>query len=192
MSSTKSYPFTASGNAVVGTNTVTFSGSGVLSQDGLKAATFEGRPALQKTSSMTGTITGNGVTVPINGTSTTYIDSNYVPLGDVTSSGYAVVSNASSIPDTGTLGSTGVWYTEKLYRSSAKVSILGTMTVSYVIEPDVNPDTSILKIIQVITDNTGQVINGSVSYRMAPSGSLVRISEIGYVPSANLTISISY
>lgn len=186
ITNTQSLPFTVTANYQGQTAT----GSGTLSQDALKSGTFEGKPALQKTSTMTGIMTGNGQTIPLATTSVSYVDSNYSPLGDV-STGYGIVTGSINIPTTAIVGSTGVWYTENFYSSSSRTTLAGSLTVSYVLEADNSPNTALLKIIQNIMDTSNRVVaSGSINFRMTPSGTLTRLSETGVVNG--LTITIQY
>lgn len=186
VTSIQSLPFTLTANY----QGQLITGSGTLSQDSVKSGIFEGKAALQKATTITGTMNANGQAIPLAITSVSYVDSNYSPLGDVTT-GYGVVTGSVNIPATAVLGSTGVWFTENIYRTNSKANLIGIGTMSYVVEADSSPNTAILKIIQNMTDSGNTLVSsGTVIFRMTPSGSLTRLSETGTVNG--ITISIQY
>jgi hypothetical protein len=185
ISDTRSLPFSLTGS-VSGT---AVTGSGTLTQGSLSNAVFESQIALKKTTVITGTIKGDGQSFPLGITTTTYIDSNYNPLG---SSGpeYVVLVSGTPIPATARVNDTGIWYQSVRYASSAKTTRLGTATTSYALEPD-TASTALLKIVTVDKDTYGTTTStNTLTFRMTPTGGLTRLSEVGFEDVT--TISITY
>jgi hypothetical protein len=183
---TRSAPFTVSGT-VQGINVT---GSGSATQGALTSTTFENQTALQKVSVVTGTLSANGQTLPLSSSSTTYVDSNYNPLGS-SGTDYEVISGSVTIPTTAKVNDTGVWYSSTLYATSAKTTRRGTASVSYVLEPDTT-STALLKIIRVEKDTSGTTSSSSIiSFRMTPAGSLTRLSESELMPNGT-ALTITY
>lgn len=181
---TRSLPFTVTGTT--SGNSVT--GSGTATQGALSSATFESQAAQQKTTTVTGSVSANGVTSPLSSTSTSYVDSNYNPLGSIDTD-YAVVTVGASIPTTARVNDTGIWYSTIRYSSSSKAVRRGTETVSYVLEPD-TASTALLKIILTEKDNSNnETSRSTVTFRMTPAGALTRISESGVQGSTSLTLN---
>jgi hypothetical protein len=181
---TRSLPFTVTGTA----SGTSVTGSGTLTQGSLSSTVFESRSALRKTSVITGSISGGGQTYPLGITTTSYIDSNYNPLG---SSGpeYVVTASGNTIPLTAQVNDTGIWYQSVRYTSSSKTSRLGTATTAFVLEPD-TASTALLKIINTEKDTYGTTTStNTVTFRMTPTGSLTRLSEVGSEDNTSLTIS---
>ena len=88
-------------------------------------------------------------------TSTDYYDSNYVPLGTISSSGeYGVFTTQPVIPVTVKVGDAGTIGTINLYTDSTKVFSTGYEAISYVIEPD-TADTAIVNVIYKSYDLSG-------------------------------------
>lgn len=174
---TRSLPFTVTGTS----SGYSVTGSGTVTQGGLTSASFESQAAQQKTTTVTGSMTVNGVTVPLASSSTAYVDSNYNPLGSI-GDNYAVVTNGSSIPTTAKVNDTGI-----LYSSSTKAVARGTETVTYALEPD-TASTALLKIIVTErgTNNTLSSI-ATISFRMTTAGALTRISETYVEGTTSLT-----
>ncbi len=186
LTDTRSAPFTVSGT-VQGVNVT---GSGSFTQGALTNTTFENQSALQKVSVVTGTLNANGQTGPLSSSSTTYVDSNYNPLGS-SGTDYEVVSGSVTIPTTAKVNDTGVWYSSTLYATSAKTIRRGTASVSYVLEPD-SASTALLKIIRVEKDTFGTTSSSStISFRMTPAGSLTRLSESTLIPGGT-ALTITY
>jgi hypothetical protein len=177
-------PFTVSGTS----SGIRITGSGTLTQGSLSASGFEGVSAMQKTFAMTGSITGNGITVPLSSSITDYVDSNYYPLG---SSGdeYTVVNGTATIPQTAVVNDTGTLFTENRYQSSAKAVLLGTNTLSYAVQPDA-ASTALLKLIQVEKNTAGATTDTTtMTFRMTPAGGLTRLSEVSSDGTETITIT---
>jgi len=186
LTDTRSATFTVSGT-VEGVNVT---GNGTATQGSLTNTTFEGQAALQKVSVITGTLRTDGQTVPLSTSSTTYVNSNYNPLGS-SGTDYEVVTGSVNIPATAKVNDTGVWYSSTRYSSSAKTTRRGTASVSFVMEPD-TVSTSLLKIIRIEKDTLGTTTSTSaITFRMTPSGSLTRISETGVSPGGT-ALTITY
>jgi hypothetical protein len=169
--STGSLPFTVSGTS----SGVSITGSGTLTGSTPVSATFESMPALQKNEAITYTLTSNGVTATDASTSSSYVDSNYQPKGE-SNSEYSVVTSTTAIPVTAHVGDSGTWSTANRYTTSAKTSLLGTSTTSYVLEAD-TASTALLKTISEDKDRSGATTVTTIStYRITPAGAITRIS----------------
>ena len=163
-------------------------GSGTLTNGNVTTGTFEGVGALQRSQTVTGSISVSGQAVPLAGTSTTFFDSNYNLLGfSYVGGDYSVVTSYKSIPVIGKVGDTDTWYNLTDYTDSSKTSIISTSTMSYVIEPDTSL-TAILKIIETVSDGT---VN-TVSFRMTTNGQLTRLTETTVDSSIPFTLTIIY
>ena len=168
---------------------VAATGSGNVSQGALNPVVFEGKSALAKTITVTGTIAGNGTTIPLNSTSTSYLDSNYSPLGTL-SDEYRVVIGTPNIPESIKVGDTGTVYQANRYQSINKTVLLGTEAVSFVLEAD-TATTALLKIIAIGKDNSGkQTQSTSITFRVGTDNSISRIAET--LVSATDNISFVY
>jgi hypothetical protein len=184
--------FTASG-VISG---VTISGSGKATQSVPSSATFESLAGLKKTVVTTGTVTGtlNGtvVTLPLEGTSTIYVDTNYLPLGE-TGDYYWVVTPPVTIPPFVKIGDTGWLYKETVYSSSAKTTPLATIDVSYAVNADtvVGPD-ALLKLVGTEKNTSGAVASvTTITFRMTAAGGITRLSEVSVSGADTLTITYS-
>lgn len=167
---------------------VAATGSGSVSQGALNSVAFEGKSALAKTITLTGTITANGNTIPFDSTATSYLDSNYNPLG-TQGVEYRVVVGTPNIPQSIKVGDTGTVYVANRYQSPSKTVLLGTETTSYVLEADTST-TALLKIIEADKDNSGrQTQSSTISYRVGADGSISRIGETLISLTDNLSIT---
>jgi len=168
---------------------VTVSGSGTATFGNLTSATFEGRSALAKTTVVTGTLTGGGQSLPYGGTSATYVDSSYQPLGQSTASLYGVVSGPVTIPQTASVNSTGRLYEFNRYTNSTKTVRLGTATVEFALQQE-TASTAILKLVTTNKSTTG-ALEGTVveNYRLTATADATRISEQIIVGADSLTIT---
>ncbi|WP_133176083.1 hypothetical protein [Limnohabitans sp. Rim28] len=181
---TRSLPFTVTGTS----SGYSVTGSGTATQGALTSASFESQAAQQKTTTVTGSMTVNGVTVPLSSSGTAYVDSNYNPLGTV-GDDYAVVTNGTTIPTTAKVNDTGILYSTILYSSSTKAVKRGTETVTYALEPD-TASTALLKIIVTERDaNNTQSSITTITFRITTAGELTRISETYFEGTTSLTFT---
>ena len=156
-------------------NGVGVAGSGSATVGSLTSATFEGKAALRKTTTVSGTISGAGQTFPYGGSSTTYLDTNYLPLGG-SASEYAVVTG-TSIPQTAKVNDTSVLYTYTRYPSSAKSFSIGTGVVSFALVPETS-SSSLLKVISTDKTTGGAVEATTIqTFRITPEGALTPLTE---------------
>lgn len=123
-----------------------FTGSGTITIDAATGATFEGQQALSQTLSITGTITGNGKTVPYAKTATSYYTTNYNGLGDETAGSYCVARSPIIEPTSVKVGDTANEGVEDCYSDNTKNTKTEIDYESYVMEPD-TADTAIVNFI---------------------------------------------
>ena len=96
-------------------NGVAVTGSGTGTYGALSPGIFEGSPAQQRTTTVTGSIVVNGQTIPLNSSSISWYNSNYSPLGSSGGEDYAVVVGSAVIPATVRVNDTGTSYTNNRY-----------------------------------------------------------------------------
>lgn len=184
LTDTRSLGFRITGS----TSGVSMTGTGTLTQGSVSSTTFERQAALVKTSTITATLSANGQSIPLGVTTVSYYDSNYNPLG-LDGDEYEVVSSSNPIPVTARVNDTGIWYTSVRYSDSSKTRVLGTATVSYVLEPD-TASTALLKIIVIEKDLSNSLSSTSTTtFRLTSSGTLSRISETVVEDSTSLTVT---
>lgn len=188
VASTASFPlFTAYTNTLQATsntftisgtvNGVAITGSGTTTRGALSAGTFEGSSALQRTTTATGSFSGNGQTIPLNSSGVDWYSSNYAPLGNSGGTDYVVVTGTASIPATVKVNDTGTLYTAKRYSNSAKTSLRGTETATYVVEADTET-TALVTMILTEKDNSNNLTStSSQQFRITTTGNFTRIKE---------------
>lgn len=156
---------------------ISYSGSGYITDGQLTNSTYEGVFAYSKTTAGTGSIAVNGQTVPWSNTITNYFDSNYNPVGSV-SSEYQVVTSFTAMPSLMKVGDTGTWYQFDRYSSTTKNAFtkLGSGTVTYVVLPDTERS-ALVKITEVRRDAFYVRDTAISTYRVDAIGALTKITE---------------
>jgi hypothetical protein len=170
-------------------NGVAVTGSGTVTRGALSSGTFEGSSAQQRTTTSTGSIVANGQTIPLNTSSIGWFDSNYLPLGSSGGEEYVVVVGSAVIPATVRVSDTATVYTANRYSDSSKTVLLGTDTVSYVVEAD-TATTALLTLISTERDTSNTLTSTSAQQvRITPSGTFTRIKETLLEGSNTLTFT---
>lgn len=186
LTNTATYTGTVSGTY----SSLPVTGTFLVTQGNLGSGTFEGRPALSKAITATGNLIVNGQTIPSAVTTTTYFDSNYVPLGTSGGTDYEVVTGAVTIPTTARIGDTGNLYTVTRWSSSSKTLQRGTTQVSYVLEPD-TANTALFKLIRVDKNNSNTTTStATVSFQITPTGGITRKQET--LTESGVAITVTY
>lgn len=151
-------------------------GSGNITYSGLSNATFEGKPALKQTATVTGTTTSNGKTSPINSSGNVYVDSNYVLLGEINN--YYTIYTDYSVPTSVHVNDTGTLVNGKRYTISISRPLFDTVEVTYLVEADTST-TALLSVFYTHKDINGvftgeQTIN---KFRIGADGTSTRVQS---------------
>jgi outer membrane lipopolysaccharide assembly protein LptE/RlpB len=173
LTSSSSNNYTISGTV----SGVAVSGSGTVTRGNLSAGTFEGLPAQQRTTTATGSVVVNGVTVALNTSSIDWVDSNYVPKGESGGEDYVVVTGTPTIPTTVRINDTGTLYTANRYFSSTKAVLRGTSRATYVVEADTSSTALVTLIIEEKNTSNVTTSTSSAQFRITTAGAFTRIKE---------------
>lgn len=167
-----SVPFKVSGTI----NVDSVTGSGNITYSGLSNATFEGKPALKQTATVTGTTTSNGKTSPVNSSGNTYVDLNYVLLDEI--GDYYTIYTNHSVPTRVHVNDTGTLLTRKRYTLSITRPLFDTVEVTYLVEAD-TATTALLSTIYTHKDINGAFTGGQTinQYRIGADGTSTRVQS---------------
>ena len=163
---------TENGTSVTGTGTVSYSAA--------VNSTFEGQVALAQSGTISGTISGNGNTVPYAFSGTDFYTTNYGWLGNSGSGSYCVARTTQSFPSSAKVGDTAILGTNDCYQDSTKNIKTETDEDSYVVEAD----TSTTALFNEIT-NTYSLTNNLQSTTQLRW----RIDQLGNVNFASVTVT---
>ena len=184
----RSTPFIVSGTASGSGQTFAVTGNGTESESTVPGV-FEGLPALVKSVTVTGTVEGQGNKVPLAGTTTTFFDASYRPLGASTSSSYCVSSAYTPLPVLARIGDNGAYYSSTCYTNSTKSVLVGVNTVSYTVEP-ATLTTANFKLVIKTTSPAGVTSSGSVSFTVSTTGNLTKGDAPVVVTAPGITLNI--
>ncbi len=178
--SAPSFPLQAGYKSLVANGLAkTFSISGTCAGSGSKTAapattatTFNGVAALSSAITISMSLT-NCTPASVAQTSTSYVDSNYVPLGDNSAgAGYGVFLAPLSIPASVSVGDTATVGTENWYTNSTKTTASGVDVMSYVVQSD-TPSTAIIDLISKSYNAAGALTSTEQDYyRIDSTGAL--------------------
>ena len=167
------------------------SGSGTITRGTPVSSTFEGVPALMRTSTVTGTVIVGANSVPLANVSNSFADTNINPLGSSDDGNYLVVSGTANIPNTAVINDTGIVYTANTFTTSSKAVRTGTNTVSFALQPDTGT-TGLLRIISVNRDVAGATtLTLTVTLRINSSGAITFLNESAVFPNGD-SLTLTY
>lgn len=170
---------------------ISVTGSGTATTGSVTSGTFEGLSALQRSITVSATVSGNGETVPLTVTSTDWTDSNYAPLGS-TGDEYEVVVGTPSIPASARVYDTGVLFTATTYPDNNKRFPTGTVTASYVIEPE-TASTAIVKLIRTYRNTFSTITDiSTATLRIDTTNRFVRLNETLVSPDSQTNLAFTY
>jgi hypothetical protein len=125
----------------------------------------------------------------LNTSSVSWVDSNYIPVGESGGTDYVVVTGVPSIPTSVRVNDTGTLYTANRYSNSTKTLLRGTKTVTYVVEAD-TASTALISLISTEKDNFSTTTSTSAGQiRVTPAGALTRVKESGLIGDTALIIT---
>ena len=196
-----SFPLQAGYKALIaGGLQKTFTVSGTCSGSGSKttapastSATFEGSAALSSAATLTISFT-NCTPASIAQTFTSYVDSNYAPLGfNSVGVSYGVFLTPPSIPSSVFVGATATIGTETFYTDSTKKIGNGTQVLSYVVQADTST-TAVINFISKIFNSSGTLTAIEQDfYRINASGTLAPLtSDIQYSNGSTTHLVLTY
>lgn len=161
------------------------SGSGTVTRGTPVSSTFEGFPALRKTTTVTGSFVVGANSFPLSTVSNSFTDTNINPFGYSNDGEYAVVSGTVNIPTTAVINDTGIIYTADTFTTSSKAVRTGTNTVSFVLQPETGT-TGLLSIISVQRNVAGATtVTSTQRLRIDTSGAITFLNESALFSNGN-------
>jgi hypothetical protein len=177
---------TLTGTASDGTQTVNISGSIQYSTSGFKTpATFNGQPALSATTTLNGTLTANGTSIPLAATTQEFVTSSYVPLGVEGPSTYCVATSSTPLPASASVGTTGTYVSYACYSDSTMTTRTGTQTISYSVTAGTASSNLTATLISVALDTSNrQYASEQDAYLIDTSGA-VTLQSVALTETVN-------
>lgn len=202
VASTSSFPLISGYKALVANGlSKSFTVSGTCTGSGTKsssaattAVTFEGVAGFSATSTLTMSLAGTGCTPSVAQSSTSYVDTNYIPRGfNSVGVNYGVYLTPLAIPTSVSVGGTAILGTETLYTNSTKATGNGRIDQSYVIEAD-TASTAIVNLIAKIYNASGTLTATEQDrYRIDAVGTLTPTSfDIQYANGSTAHLVLTF
>jgi hypothetical protein len=171
----------SSSNGCTGTGSFTASGA-------TTSTTFESQAALSATSMLNINYT-NCTPATISSTTTTYFDTNYVPLG-ASSDKYLVYTGTFNAPTTARVGDVGIISNLSRYTNSSKTTQDGTGQLSYVVEADTTDSALITVVTKSYTMANALELTQLTKYRINSSNQFTLVSiTIQYANGVNIVMT---
>lgn len=151
-------------------------------------ATFEGRTALVSTSVLNINYT-NCTPAVISNTTTTYYDTNYLPLGS-TGDSYLVYTGTINIPTSVKVGDVGVIANAIRYSDSTKAVRTGTAQLSYIVEAE-SSNTALITVSKKTYNSSNELETTQLTkYRIDASNTLTLMSlSVQYANGVNVVFT---
>lgn len=175
-----------------GQQTANVTGTGTYTES-TTAGSFEGITGLRKHLTLTGSVTVSGQSAPLSSSSDAFYDSNNKPLGATASGSYCVTTAYTPLAVSAQAGSSGNWYSQDCYSSSAKLAKAATSTVTYAVEAD-SANSLLLKLTTRVTDTAGNSLPATTTYRVTSAGAATRLTDVSTVSvnGASLNLTVTY
>jgi hypothetical protein len=164
-----------------------FTGSGTVSES-TTAATFNGLAALRKDVTQSGQFQILGTSTPIMATATSYFDTSYAPLGNVSDGGYCVVTSHQPLPVTVRAGHNSAWFSSTCYSDAGRTVQVGSASTSWLVESDTATSLR-FKTTTRLTDNTGATGVSTLTTRVDTAGVIRRLHESGTLSQDGITLT---
>lgn len=141
--------------------------------------TINSAPALQYMMRVEADLVINGTHLPIDTSTTGYLDTRYAPIGTNDANGNCVATTASAYPATAVSGQTGTIASYTCYSDNTRTVQTGTEKITYVAFAGSAANTLALKIVDNTFDTSGQLIaSGSMTYTIDSAG-VPSLTEFG-------------
>lgn len=140
--------------------------------------TFNGVPALQYITTISGSVVVNGQNQPLNGNGTGYLDAHYAPIGSVGEGVICVPTTAGAYPATAVAGQTGTIASYACYTDSSKTVPLGTEKISYAASAGSASNTLDINVSDSFYDTSNQLFSSTSTVYTINSAGVPSISKI--------------
>lgn len=178
-----SLQFTGSGTS----NSSSVSASGTVTVGSYVATTYQGSPALSRTTTVLGTQTNGGVTTPLTSSETTFFDLNRNEIGFL-GGNYVFLISSTVFPINAKINDTGILGLGNIYTSFSNRTLLGTVTTSWVLQSD-TATSGLLNLIITKKDTFEKVTNQNIEvYRVTTTGDAILLYETSTSDTFNVRL----
>lgn len=159
------------GSASDGISTYPVTGALTFTLGAATSTTFNGTAALQTTETVSGTLTIEGQSAPLDSFSTSYLNLSYEPLAYSTTGSYCEAASPIVYPETASVGQSGSLGVFTCYTDSTKAVLTGSETETYIAAAGSTYNTLDMTIITNMYDPVNNLIGtGSVTYTITSGG----------------------
>lgn len=159
------------GSATDGIVTYPVTGTLTFTLGAATSTTFNGTAALQTTETVSGVLTIQGLSAPLDSFATSYLNLSYEPLAYSTTGSYCEAASPIVYPETASVGQSGDLGVFTCYTDSTKTVLTGSDTESYLATAGSTYNTLDMTITTRIYDPLGSLLEtGSVTYTITGGG----------------------
>lgn len=180
------------GSASDGISTYPLTGSLTFTIGAATSTLFNGTAALQTTETVTGTLTIDGQSGPLNSFSTSYLNLAYEPLVYSATGSYCEAASPIVYPETATVGQSGNLGSFTCYADSTKAVLIGSETETFVATAGSAYNTLDMSLFTNMFDPFNNLTGtGSITYTISSGGipSLTRF--VMSTTDSGITINIT-
>lgn len=159
------------GSATDGIVTYPVTGTLTFTLGAATSTTFNGTAALQTTETVSGVLTIQGLSAPLDSFATSYLNLSYEPLAYSTTGSYCEAASPIVYPETASVGQSGDLGVFTCYTDSTKTVLTGSETETYLATAGSTYNTLDMTITTRIYDPLGSLLEtGSVTYTITGGG----------------------
>ena len=159
------------GSATDGIVTYPVTGTITFTLGAATSTTFNGTAALQTTETVSGVLTIEGLSAPLNSFATSYLNLSYEPLAYSTTGSYCEAASPIVYPETASVGQSGDLGVFTCYTDSTKTVLTGSETETYLATAGSTYNTLDMTITTKIYDPLNNLLEtGSLTYTITGGG----------------------
>jgi hypothetical protein len=158
----ESTPRNSTIKVTVSAGTQTATGPGTYVTSALSNVSFNGTSALQRTDTVSATLTTANQTVPFSVNGTVYLESNLLPLGSVATSSSSASSATfqtstllAALPSAAKVGDSGNFARVEVFSNAGKTIKVSTSTITWTLSAD-SASTALLRFTRITTGGASE------------------------------------
>lgn len=182
---------TVTGTATNGSTSYSLTGTLAYTLGTVANATFNGAAVQQATETISGTLSGNGLTRPLSISDVLYVNAQYAPVGSNDTGSYCVAGSSAGYPVAATVGQSGDIASFSCYEDSTLRVLNSTQKITYVTAAGSDSTSLNFLMVSSVFDAAGKpAASTTTTYAISAAGipKLIRVQMSGADSGVSLSL----